>query len=494
VNSPNYSAKQNALRAEIHRRTEAKKSGLTRWIPHTPTDKQQLFLDCRRREAFYGGAAGGGKTDALLMAALAHVDVPGYAALLFRRTFADLNLPGALMDRAHDWLGATSARWNAHDHVWSFPSGATLSFGYLETERDRYRYQSSELQFIGFDELTEFAERDYLYLFSRLRRKCESEVPLRMRSASNPGGLGHEWVRARFIDAHDDEQRIFIPARLDDNPHLNRDEYAENLSRLDAVTRAQLLEGDWQVRPEGVLFHRDWFAIVEQGPEKATRVRYWDKAATEGGGARTAGVLIAKTAQKQFFIENVVCGQWSALQRERIMRETAERDGPKVKIYLEQEPGSGGKESAEASVRNLAGFTVHADRVTGSKVERARPLAAQCEAGNVRIVHGSWNHDYLEELCSFPLGSFCDRVDASSGAFNKLAGGGWSLEQIAAFGRGESTLEEPGSSPPPEEPEPQAEPTGSHDPTDTAEERRRAYEKEVAERQELDLLRARGFR
>ena len=135
------------------------------------------------------------------MAALQYVDVPGYAALLFRRTYADLNLPGALMDRAHQWLGATAARWNAHDHRWTFPSGATLTFGYLETERDKYRYQSSELQYIGFDELTQFPESQYTYLFSRLRRLGDSEVPLRMRSASNPGGEGHEWVRARFVDA-----------------------------------------------------------------------------------------------------------------------------------------------------------------------------------------------------------------------------------------------------------------------------------------------------
>ena len=200
------------------------------------------------------------------MAALKYVAVPGYRALLFRRTFADLNLPGALMDRARDWLGGTAARWNAHGHVWSFPSGATLTFGYLETENDKYRYQSSELQYIGFDELTQFGESQYLYLFSRLRRLAGSEVPLRMRSASNPGGLGHEWVRARFIDTEPADGRLFIPARLADNPHLDGELYRENLSELDAVTRAQLLEGDWQVRPEGALFKRDWFCCGRGAP------------------------------------------------------------------------------------------------------------------------------------------------------------------------------------------------------------------------------------
>jgi len=92
------------------------------------------------------------------MAALQYVDVPGYAAILFRRTFRDLALPGALMDRAGEWLGGTDAHWDAQNATWRFPSGATLSFGYLEHEQDKYRYQSAEFQFCGFDELAQFAE------------------------------------------------------------------------------------------------------------------------------------------------------------------------------------------------------------------------------------------------------------------------------------------------------------------------------------------------
>ena len=397
-------------------------SGLSRWIPHSPTPKQAEFLACPAKEVFYGGAAGGGKSDALLMAALRYVEVPGYAALLLRRTFADLKLHGALMDRAQEWLGGTAARFNAHSSIWTFPSGASLAFGYLENENDKYRYQSAEFQFIGADELTQFSESQYRYLFSRLRRLTDSDIPLRMRSASNPGGIGHEWVRARFVDAVDNPQRIFVPARLTDNPHLDQEGYIANLNELSAVERAQLLEGDWRVHAEGVLFKREWFKVVEHDPEvKALRIRFWDKAGTEGGGARTCGVLMAKTSDGLFTIEDVVSGQWSALKREQIMRETAERDGRRVQVWIEQEPGSGGKESAEASVRNLAGYVVHTERPTGDKVERAQPLAAQCEAGNVHLVHGAWNQDYLEELCSFPLGSYADRVDASSGAFNKLA-------------------------------------------------------------------------
>lgn len=211
-----------------------------------PTRKQTVFLLLDRREVLFGGAAGGGKSEALLMAALMYVDVPHYAAILFRRTYTDLALPGALMSRAHDWL-AGRAQWNERKKTWTFPSGATLSFGYLDRSADRLRYQSSEFQFIGFDELTQFREADYTYLFSRLRRTTSAPVPLRMRSASNPGGPGHDWVRRRFLVDGPLAGRIFLPARFVDNPHLDQATYRENLQRLDPVTCAQLLDGDWEI-------------------------------------------------------------------------------------------------------------------------------------------------------------------------------------------------------------------------------------------------------
>jgi predicted phage terminase large subunit-like protein len=216
-------------------------------MKHRPTLKQAEFLlRADAAEALYGGAAGGGKSDALLMAALQFADVPGYAAILFRRTYTDLALPGALMARAAAWLGGTAARWEDKAKTWHFPSGATLSFGYLDASNDKYRYQSSEFQFVGFDELTQFPEEDYLYLFSRLRRLTDSRVPLRMRAATNPGGIGHAWVKRRFLsEAGLRDGRLFVPARLDDNPHLDREEYARALLNLDPFTRRQLLEGDW---------------------------------------------------------------------------------------------------------------------------------------------------------------------------------------------------------------------------------------------------------
>jgi hypothetical protein len=117
------------------------------WIKHQPTAKQAEFLArADVPEVLYGGAAGGGKSDALLMAALQFTQVPGYAALILRRTYSALALPGGLLDRATEWLANTAARWSSDTKTWHFPAGASLSFGYLDAAADRYRYQSSEYQ------------------------------------------------------------------------------------------------------------------------------------------------------------------------------------------------------------------------------------------------------------------------------------------------------------------------------------------------------------
>lgn len=198
-----------------------------------------------KKELLFGGAAGGGKSDWLLMEALQYVQHSSdYSAIIFRRTHQDLKLEGALIPRSHEWLGQTDATWNGQDKKWTFPSGATLTFGYLKYEKHKYRYQSSEFQFIGFDELTQFEEQQYTYLFSRLRRLDNSTIPLRMRSASNPGNIGHQWVKKRFL-TQDNPKREFIPAYIDDNPYLNTQEYKESLDELDQEKQDQLLEGDW---------------------------------------------------------------------------------------------------------------------------------------------------------------------------------------------------------------------------------------------------------
>lgn len=185
----------------------------------------------------------------------------------------------------------------------------------------------------------------------------------------------------------------------------------------------------YQQRPaprSGGMFERDKFDIVPALPVGCTFVRYWDKAGTAGGtGARTAGVLMARAPDTAYYIADVIAERLGSTEREALIKQTAELDRQRygrVKTWVEQEPGSGGKESAENTVRNLAGFTAEAERVTGDKVLRAEPLASMAKVKNVRLLRGLWNAGFLDEIASFPNGKLKDKVDAASGAFNKLAG------------------------------------------------------------------------
>src|SRR5262249_41379921 len=136
-----------------------------------------------------------------------------------------------------------------------------------------------------------------------------SRVPLRMRSASNPGGQGHDWVKQWFLVEGPERGRVFVPARLDDNPHLDRDGYVASLSQLDPITRAQLLAGDWTVRQGGSIFRREWFRVVEEAPAGLERVRAWDLAATEAKPGKdpdwTVGALLGKTKDRTFYVLDV---------------------------------------------------------------------------------------------------------------------------------------------------------------------------------------------
>ena len=172
---------------------------------------------------------------------------------------------------------------------------------------------------------------------------------------------------------------------------------------------------------EGSLFRREWFEVVAEAPANATRVRFWDKAATEGGGDYTVGLRMARTLEGAYFVEDVARGQWGPDKREHIIGQMAAMDGQAVVVGIEQEGGSSGKDSARMTIRALAGHSVYAEHPTGDKLTRAEPFRAQCEAGNVKLVRGPWNMAYLDELTAVPNGAHDDQLDASSGAFNRLA-------------------------------------------------------------------------
>lgn len=445
---------------------------LNGWCPQAPTARQAAFLAVMEREALYGGAAGGGKSSALLMDGLRFVHVPGYAHLILRRTFKDLAKPGAIMDRAIEWLmprarEGRGVRWSGDLKAFYFDTWhtkatgevvpakpAVLAFGHLESENDKFQYQGGEFQGIGFDELTQFTETQYTYLLSRIRRpkleelapddpiRALAQVPLRMRAGANPGGEGHEWVHARFVNEKTRARgRAFVPAKLTDNPHLDQAEYNEQLDQLDHVTREQLKNGRWDVRPGGKLFKREWFKLIdlEQVPQavRDSAVRYWDFAATAEGTAPdpdfTRGALVGfapdpprpkdlnplPPGSGDYYVLDVQGGRLSPSASDQLVEDTARADGRQIPVVIEQEPGSAGVKVIEHYRSNVLGprYEVIADKKTGSKYETAKPLSVYAERGRVFMVRAPWTEDALQEFHGFPQkGLHDDYVDSITGA------------------------------------------------------------------------------
>lgn len=415
------------------------------FCPEAPSLTQKVFLRTNAIEALFGGAAGGGKSSALLMSALQFVDVPGYSAILFRRTYADLALPGAIMDRFQSWMAPfDDVRWNANNYTAVFPSGARISFGYLNNSQDYLRYKGAEFQFIGMDEVTEIRESDYRYLFSRLRRPASgplSQVPLRMRSASNPAP---NWVRQRFIVEGKETGRIFVPSKLTDNPGIDAESYRQALQALDPIERRRLEMGDWWSTSLGTLFNREDFVVIDpmevpQVTSSAKAVRFWDMAATEPSHSNpdpdwTVGTLMLFD-QGIAYVLDVRRARVKGEKVEQLVAQTAYEDGIQVPIRMEQEPGSSGKALADQYARYVVpGYDFGAIRATGDKVTRARPFAAAVANGNVRLVRGAWMTDWMDEFSSFPEATVHDdQVDSAVGAFTHLTGLGLPQRKRAAI-------------------------------------------------------------
>lgn len=226
----------------------------------------------------------------------------------------------------------------------------------------------------------------------------------------------HVWAR----DPRKEKGELLWPERIGEN----------ELKALETALGSYGAAGQLQQRPaprEGGLFKRRWFQIVDAAPATGQRVRKWDLAGTDELTASdpdwTVGCRMLRCENGFFWIEDVIRFRDSPHGVETTLKNTATQDGKMVDIHLNQDPAQAGKAQAAAYVRMLAGWTVKAETETGSKETRATPFSAQCEAGNVRLVRGTWNEAFLDELCSFPNASKDDQVDASAGAFNYLAPG-----------------------------------------------------------------------
>jgi len=256
--------------------------------------------------------------------------------------------------------------------------------------------------------------------FVHLKLPMRHEVDDKGRSS----GCITTWPGFRFEDPRTIEGESLDPKRFPEPA----------IADLEKRMNPYAIAGQLQQRPaprKGGMFEVDLIEIVSAPPAGISRmVRYWDKAGTDRAvakatGSHTAGLLIGKITagifKDRYIFLDAVRGQWSAGKREQIIRSTAEKDGKGVTVGIEQEPGSGGKESAEATVKNLEGFKSYIDRVTGDKETRAEPMASQMMVGNCMMLKADWNDQFIHELRMFPVGAQKDQVDAASGAFNKLA-------------------------------------------------------------------------
>jgi predicted phage terminase large subunit-like protein len=399
---------------------------LNEYIPHVPFYQQLVYLLADADEALYGGAAGGGKSDAILMDSLQYADFPSFASLIIRRTYTDLALEGALMDRAHDWLDPTDAHWREAKKRWEFPSGARLAFRYMDNERDVKRIQGTDYHVISVDELTQLPKQWWQFLSRSKRRDAGDPIPLKKRGGSNPGDIGHEWVKAEFVNG----DKLFIPSTWRDNPFIDQVEYKRSLDELDHITRQQLKYGNWDVNLQGGLFKRTWFQIVEDVPIKLRKIRFWDLAATAAEKGKdpdyTAGLLLGVDANNICYILDVLRLRDTPLEVEKLILQTALADGTETAIRIEQEGGATGKFVIEDFRRKLMGYNYDGEPANRKKYERAKPVSSYAEAGNIKILKDNnvrrWNTALLDELESFPTdGIHDDQVDALSGAFMHLS-------------------------------------------------------------------------
>lgn len=436
---------------------------------------QEQFLNSDATITFYGGAAGAGKSHCLLGAFLKYCHHPKTRGVILRRTTKQISNPGGLFDSAVSLYKKVdpNLKIKSRELEIIFSSGAKLKFGYLDNPKDKYDYQGAELSFLGFDEIQQLDEDNVIYLLSRLR-KTDVDYNLQAYATGNPDyeafirpwvefGLDERGIPVRkdfyptryFIrvgseyhwsDSREDLEAIYgpsnksgilsfkyVPGNIFDNPILieKNPGYLAQLKSLPRVEMERLLLGSWYARPEETgMFKREWVTLVDYPNLRAKqRVRAYDIAMSKPSEAYpnpdwTRGVLLSKDSSNVYTFEDMVSMRDRTHEVERLIFETAVRDGTDVTISIPQDPNASAGAYAKDLQRRLGemGFMCRLQRPVKSKITRFAPLSSVSQAGFVQVVKADWNKAFFDELEIFDgdKNKKDDIVDACADGFTLL--------------------------------------------------------------------------
>lgn len=431
-------------------------------------------------ETLYGGQAGGGKSAGLTFVPI--IDIrPGYNAILFRRTFPQLEGADGLIDLGREFYTTIpGAKYSESRYRWRLPGGASIKYAHMSNKNSHNDYHGHQYSMVGFDELQQFLYAQYVFMFSRIRKAAEAGFRTRIFSTANPGAkwVFHRWRpwldprypnrakpgevryfrrkgREGEIEVFGKERflknvwtRTFIPASYRDNPYINRDEYERNLDMLSYVDRMRYKYGDWLIDiGKGLVINRDWFIerIVEDFPPRMRKIRFWDLAATEvdpdsnNDPDFTATGKMATDGTRYFIELRRRQANWPNIKK--WMLRVAENE-PDVHVYWEQEPGSSGKALSYeiATALRKIGRSGTGLPARKNKLTRAKLWTPIAEQGFLYVVEhpDTLTEDILGEYHVFigDGGGHDDLVDATSGCFENCpkptASGGWSAGTLKA--------------------------------------------------------------
>jgi predicted phage terminase large subunit-like protein len=438
-------------------------------------DKQEEFLASEADIAIGGGAAGGGKTYALLLEPLRHFQTNKFNSVMLRRTYPEITKTGGVWDYANELYPMFGGVPNAGKLEYRFAK-SKIGFGHLTNEQSLSNWKSAQVALLMFDQLETFTERQFFYMLSRNRSVCSVNSYLRATANPEPNWLAKflDWwiapdgyadmeragkirafvrgdngemywadtkqeLREQFPDK-DPKTVTFVPFTIYDNPILTAKDpgYLASLQALPLVDRERLLGdpirgGNWKIREaEGKLFNREWYKIVDAVPNGGVDCRFWDLAATEakfkGSDPDYTASVKMRFVDGKFYVLDMTAQRISPTDTDRAIANLARQDlyeaskmGTRYVVRWEREGGASGKRDSLYIAGLLIGFDARGVAPSGDKISRAKPFAAQSEAGNVYLLAGSWNDEWINHMHSQPDMKHDDIMDATSGAFNELA-------------------------------------------------------------------------